>query len=216
MSLSDVWPLANLRVRLGEHLQLEVPDESALAELAGAAERIYTGPDPFSGQWADGTPQERAERVVLYNWKRRAEWTSSSWCLLFAVRYEGIVVGCQDLAADDFAVTREVRTASWLSLRHHGRGIGTAMRIAVLAFAFEHVNALSATSGAYIDNPASLRVSAKVGYREDGVNVVARRGERVVERRFRMDRADWPIRGSEVVVEGLDGCRDWFGAGVTS
>lgn len=85
------------------------------------------------------------------------------------------------------------------------------MRVAVLSVAFEHLDALSATSGAYEDNPASRRVSQKVGYGDDGVRVVVRRGRRVVERRFRLDRSRWTDRGDEVTVDGLDACRDWFG-----
>ena len=80
------------------------------------------------------------------------------------------------LGATDFAVTRGVETGSWLGLRHQGRGIGTEMRAAVLMFAFDHLGATRARSAAFFDNPASLRVSEKLGYRPDGTETVARRG----------------------------------------
>jgi RimJ/RimL family protein N-acetyltransferase len=61
--------------------------------------------------------------------------TPARWNVHFLVRFDGRVVGTQELAATDFAVTREVSTGSWLGLRHQGRGIGTEMRAAVLMFA---------------------------------------------------------------------------------
>ncbi len=50
------------------------------------------------------------------------------------------------------------------------------MRAAVLLFAFDHLGATHARSTAFVDNPASLRVSEKLGYRRDGTEAVARRG----------------------------------------
>ncbi|RIQ11088.1 hypothetical protein DY240_30075 [Jiangella rhizosphaerae] len=32
-------------------------------------------------------------------------------------------MGVQELEADDFAIQREVRSESWLGLRHQGRGV---------------------------------------------------------------------------------------------
>ena len=51
---------------------------------------------------------------------------------------------------------------------HQGRGIGTAMRQVMCAFVFDHLDAVEITSGAFTDNPASLAVSRKVGYVENG------------------------------------------------
>ena len=43
------------------------------------------------------------------------------------------------------------------------------MRRVMCAFVFDHLDAVQITSGAFTDNPASLAVSRKVGYRENGV-----------------------------------------------
>ena len=51
------------------------------------------------------------------------------------------------------------------------------MWAAVLLFAFDHLGARHARSAAFVDNPASLRVSEKLGYRRDGTEAVARRGQ---------------------------------------
>jgi RimJ/RimL family protein N-acetyltransferase len=49
-----------------------------------------------------------------------------------------------------------------------GRGIGTQMRQAICALMFDHLDAAEVTSGAFLDNPASLAVSRKVGYQPNG------------------------------------------------
>lgn len=63
----------------------------------------------------------------------------------------------------------------------------------------------AATSGAFEDNPQSRRVSEKLGYREVGTRTVAPRGTPVVERLYRLDRADWasPVAVELVGVEAV-------------
>lgn len=71
--------------------------------------------------------------------------------------------GVDTLAAKNFAICAEVNTGSWLGRTHHGQGIGTEMRAAVLELGFAHLGANSAVSGAFEDNqgsggmPAALR-----------------------------------------------------------
>ena len=72
-------------------------------------------------------------------------------------------------------MTRTGETGSWLGREFQGRGIGTAMRQVICAFAFDHLDAEEVTSGAFLDNPASLAVSRKVGYRPNGVRRLKRR-----------------------------------------
>jgi RimJ/RimL family protein N-acetyltransferase len=73
------------------------------------------------------------------------------------------------------------------------------MRAAVLLFAFDHLGAVRARSAAFVDNPASLRVSEKLGYRSDGTVTVARRGRPAVDVRLLLDREafrrpDWTLQ----------------------
>jgi len=63
-------------------------------------------------------------------------------------------------------VTRTTETGSWLARRFQGRGIGTAMRQIIAAFAFDHLDTRHVTSAAFSDNVASASVSRKVGYTE--------------------------------------------------
>jgi RimJ/RimL family protein N-acetyltransferase len=63
------------------------------------------------------------------------------------------------------------------------------MRQAMCALMFDHLEAEEITSGAFTDNPASLAVSRKVGYVENGVVRHQRRpGERTLMRKLVLHR----------------------------
>jgi RimJ/RimL family protein N-acetyltransferase len=85
------------------------------------------------------------------------------------------------------------------------------MRAAVLMFAFDHLGATHARSAAFVDNPASLRVSEKLGYRPDGTEIIARRGKLAEDVRLLLERdlfrrPDWAVK-----VEGLEACLPMLG-----
>ncbi|HOB05244.1 MAG TPA: GNAT family protein [Propionibacteriaceae bacterium] len=102
--------------------------------------------------------------------------TPTAWELELAVRVDGELVGIQSVATRDFAVTRTGETGSWVGTHHHGQGYGTRMRQAFAALCFDHLGFEEITSAAFADNPASLAVSRKVGYRPNGIDRKARRG----------------------------------------
>lgn len=86
------------------------------------------------------------------------------------------------------------------------------MRSAVVQFAFDHLKAARADSGAFTDNPQSPAVSRKLGYRPDGTAVLQRRpGERAVEQRLTLDRVSFVRPDWMVQVRGLPGCDSFFG-----
>ena len=62
--------------------------------------------------------------------------------------WDGEPAGVQELFADKYLVNRTTETGSWLARRFHGRGIGTAMRQVIAAFALDHLDAQYVTSGA--------------------------------------------------------------------
>lgn len=210
--LVDHWPLVGLSLRTTD-LELRWPSGEELAGLADIAADGVHDPSfmPFFVPWTDTSPAERASSVILHYWRQAGSWTPEAWALSFVVFKDGRPLGVQNLAAENFAVTKEVHTGSWLGQRFHGQGIGTQMRAAVLEFAFRGLGAETARSGAYEDNHASLGVSRKLGYRDDGVNRVVVQGKLRIERRLRMDRRDWnsPF---EVPIKGLQGCLSLFGA----
>lgn len=190
--LSDHWPLTALRLHTPD-LELGWPTDEELALLADVAAGGVHDPSfmPFYVPWTDASPKERARSVILHYWNRAGSFTVQAWRIGFVVFLDGRPIGVQNIHAEDFTVTREVHTGSWLGQRFHGRGYGTQMRAAVLAFAFAGLGAETARSGAYVDNHASLGVSRKLGYHDDGLNRRVVRGRLQVEQRLRIDRADW-------------------------
>ena len=208
------WPLFDLRLRT-PRIELHVPNLAELDELADvAAAGVHDAAVmPFAVPWTDTSPEDRARSTVQYAWRHWASWTPEDWTCSFAVVENGQVVGVQEMHARDFAITREVGTGSWLGRRFQGRGIGTQMRAAELALAFEGLDARWAVSGAFLDNPASLGVSRKFGYEPDGVRVRPRRGEVATEQRLRLSQETWAKhRFVPVQISGLDRCRAQFGA----
>jgi len=210
---SPYWPLSDLRLKTSR-LELRWPALRDLDELAALAEQGIHHPDtqPFAVAWTDAMPAERARSVLQYHWTQWGRWEPSDWTLDLVVDQTGVIVGTQGLSGHDFAVRREVSTGSWIGQKHQGQGIGTEMRAAVLYLAFECLGAESATSGAYEDNAASLAVSRKLGYSENGIERRVIRGKAAVVRRLRLDRATWraQIRPS-VEVDGLAPCLPLFG-----
>ncbi len=94
-----------------------------------------------------------------------------------------------------------------------GQGMGTEMRAAVLALAFDGLGAEFALSGAFVDNAASLAVSRKLGYADDGIERQVVRGRPNDTRRLRLDRASWQAhRTIEGTISGLESCLPFFGA----
>ena len=115
-------------------------------------------------------------QALQYWWSTRSGFAVDSWRLEFAVFADGQVVGFQGMGAVDFRKQRQVETGSWLGLAHQGRGFGKEMRAAIVAFAFDQLDAEWVTSTAYPDNVASNHVSLATGYEPDGIDIVLRRG----------------------------------------
>ncbi|MFD5678758.1 GNAT family N-acetyltransferase [Streptomyces bacillaris] len=207
------WPLRALRIRT-PRLELRLPDGELLDELAAVAAGGVHAPDrmPFLVPWTDGEPDEVGRATYQHVLGTVAGWTAQDWTLSLAVLHEGKVVGRQDVMGREFGVRREVLTGSWLGLPHQRQGIGTEMRAAALHLAFEGLGARYAVSDARTDNAGSLGVSRRLGYRPDGLQIQAIRGEAATLQRLRLDRSGWEKhRTVDVTVEGLDACRSDFG-----
>ena len=208
-----LWPLLDLRLSTGD-IVLRIPGE---AELAAFNDVITAGihpPDemPFAIPWTI-VPSPQRERDSYQWWmSTRANWSVGSWDLGLGVWVAGEPAGFQDLIGRDFPALRTVRSGSWLGSRFQGRGVGKLMRQAALSLAFDHLGAQVAESEAFLDNPASNRVSLAVGYNANGYGQLAPQGVARTTQRFRMTLEDW--RGQarpEVTVEGLEPCLGLFG-----
>ncbi|WP_129339531.1 GNAT family N-acetyltransferase [Cellulomonas endophytica] len=210
--LAALWPPAGLRLRSGD-LELRWPDDALLLEVAALAGRGIHDPGamPFTVPWTRGTPEEVARSVLRYQWAQRAAVEPASWTLELVVLRDGVPVGLQGVSARDFPVLRTAVSGSWLGREHQGRGTGSRMRVLVLHLLFEGLGARAATTDAFADNPASLGVTRRLGYRPDGVQDLVRDGAPARSLRFRLDRAGWEARPAalrpEVATEGVEALR---------
>lgn len=213
-----LWPLYDLRLttrdpNLGE-LLLRLPEEAELPAFVDLASRGIHPSDemPFSIPWTDLPSPQRERSSYQFYMGTRATWSVASWVLTLGLWVNGEPAGFQDLRAQDFPKFRTVATGSWLGREFQGRGIGRLMRQMVLALAFDNLGAEVAETEAFLDNPASNRVSLAVGYRPNGFGRLPRRDGIAEAQRFRMTLEDWRSRRRPIVtVEGLDGCREMFG-----
>ena len=80
--LRDLWPTYRLRITT-RGLQLRLPDDGELAELAALAGRGVHPPteQPFLTPWTDGTAEDRAHFVRREHWSQLSGWSVDSWRL---------------------------------------------------------------------------------------------------------------------------------------
>jgi RimJ/RimL family protein N-acetyltransferase len=212
-ALTRHWPVFGLRLATPRLILRPVTDDD-LAELVDLALAGIHDPAsmPFLEPWTDAPREQLVIDTLRYYWRSRAASRPDDWSVHFTVRSKGALVGIQELTGEHFAVTATVGTGSWLGLAHQGQGFGTEMRCAIVDFAFDHLKATRAESVAFVDNPASLAVSAKVGYRPNGDAVQQRRpGERAVEQRLVVTPETFRRPPWAVQVAGFDACKAAFG-----
>jgi len=189
--LAAIWPPFGLRLTCGPLVMRPMRDSDFPEVLAVAHAGIHD-PDamPFSFPWTDPKGTEFEREFLRFHWGQRARLKPEHWSLELGVWHEGRFVGVQGVDTHDFSVTRTGETGSWLGQEFHGRGIGTLMRQAICVLCFDHLGFEEITSGAFADNPASLAVSRKVGYRPNGETRVARKGELAINRGLVLSPAD--------------------------
>ena len=197
-------PLLALRITAGAVELRGVTDDLIipLAELASAG---IHDPDfmPFYTPWSRTPPEEMPRSMGQYHWGRRAGFSVGDWVADFAVFYHGEPVGSQGISTHDYLITRTGETGSWLSRRYQGKGIGTAMRQVICAFAFDCLDAEQITSSAYADNPASLAVSRKCGYTPNGHELKSRMGKVVTLQHVVLEPANLVRYEHGLTVQGL-------------
>ena len=182
----QLWAPFALRVRCGPIELRAITDE----DIPSLVDLVLAGlhdPQqmPFAQPWTDAPPDQLPRHTAAYYWSTRASFSPQEWTLDLAVRVDGELVGVQGVYTKDYLVVRSGTTGSWLARRFQGQGIGTAMRQAICALLFDHLEAEEVTSDAFVDNPASLAVSRKVGYVDNGTFRLQRRpGELALNRKL--------------------------------
>jgi RimJ/RimL family protein N-acetyltransferase len=208
-SVADLFPPLGLTIEAGPLVMRGISDE-ILPELCDLAVRGIHDPAamPFYFPWTDAPLDQLARNTAAFHWRSRASFGPAEWGLHLAVFHEGRLVGTQGLDAADYLVTRTAETGSWLGREFQGLGIGTAMRQAICAFAFDHLDAAAITSGAFLDNPSSLGVSRKVGYQPNGIRRLKRReGELALNQALVLTPSDLVRGPHELHVTGLEALR---------
>jgi RimJ/RimL family protein N-acetyltransferase len=205
-TLVDLFPPFGLHVQAGP-LELRGLSDELILEVSDLAERGIHHPDemPFYFPWTAAPLGALARNTAAYHWGKRSAFSPDDFCLDLAVLLDGRVIGVQGVAAKHFPVTRTGETGSWL---------GTAMRRAMCELLFDHLGFEEITSAAFLDNPASLAVSRKVGYRPTAVSRIKRReGELALNQGLVLTPADL-VRDTEPIrVTGAEAVRAFIGLG---
>lgn len=194
------WPLHGLTLRTPDVVLRGMTEADAVA-----LERVFP-PDVGT----DPALPDLGHPVLQSYWRAAGKWSVTDWDLPFAVEHRGELVGVQGLEGKDFSVLQTVDSYSWLVDPARGKGLGTQMRAAVLTLAFGRLGAVRAVSEAFETNVASLGVSWRLGYVDNGIDL-HREGEAVVRmQRLRLDARDW-IPPFPVEVTGLEPCLPLMG-----
>lgn len=204
------WPLFGIRLRCGPVRLRPVTDDDLprLTSIFPDDVDQDPGAERFPGLSGD---RDRRRLLAQGVWRARGTWSPASWCLDLLVETDGEPVGLQTLEGEDFPRLRTVDTASWLTPAERGRGLGVAMRTAVLGLAFDHLGAEAAVSSAVVDNRASLGVSRHLGYTDNGVSRIITGAGPADLQHLRLTRDGWRAGGHDVTVTGLAECLPWFG-----
>jgi len=197
-------PLLGLRIAAGP-VELRGVTDDLLGPLAELAIKGVHDPDymPFFVPWSVAPAEEMPRNMAQFHWGQRAAFSPEKWSIDLAVFHDGQLVGSQGFGTRDFLVTRIGETGSWLGREFHGRGIGTAMRKVICAFLFDHLGAEYITSSAYSDNPASLGVSRKCGYRDNGMTILKRNDQPATLQRLILEPGNLVRYQHDLTVEGL-------------
>lgn len=211
-TIGQVFPVLDLRVTAGD-LELRGITDDDLVTLGELAVRGIHSPDrmPFSFPWTDVPADELPLAFAQYHWRTRADFAPAGWVLNLGVWSRGELVGVQGVTTRNFVVRRTGETGSWLGAEHQGRGLGTTMRQVMCVLLLDHLGFTEVTSGAFVDNPASLAVSRKVGYRPNGIERYERRGELVEMTMLALRPADLVRPDVAVEVTGAERVRRLIG-----
>ena len=214
--LTQMWPLFGLRI-LHPRVTLRLLDDREVAALAASAVGRVIAPEHahHMGPWTQRPSPEFEREALKHQWHNRATWTASSWNLTLGVfpADENRPVGYMSAHADDFPLVRSATTGSWLLPERRGGGLGTAAREAILHLLFDGLGACEARSDAIPQNDASMGVSRRLGYQEDGtIRKVSGDGQAHTLTRLLLLRAEWERRRrDDIALVGVDDALPLFG-----
>ncbi|MGH3640795.1 MAG: GNAT family N-acetyltransferase [Mycobacterium sp.] len=209
-----IWPVFDLLVST-PRLSLRYVTDDLAGQLADLAARGIHDPDtmPFSEPWTDVPPPELQRNAVRYFWRCRADTTSEHWTLNLAVHdRDGTLLGVCTLNAEGFPISRTATTGSWIGRQFQGHGLGQEMRQAALHLIFAGLDGETATTRAWHDNIASLRVTRSLPYTQQGAIEEQRRDRPDTMLAFAMTRQQWQnIHRTDIQLAGVGPVRELLG-----
>ena len=203
--MNDIWPVAGVRILCGA-VVLRAATEADVVALAAVLPDDYEL-DPS----VPAAP--RPLHLLRTYWRDQTRWRQDSWTLHLVASYDGRPVGMQTMEGERFAEERTIDSSSWVAADDRGRGLGRAMRTAMLTLAFDGLGAHLAVTSAWSDNAASLRVSESIGYVFDRVERHPRGADEGELVHLHLDAAGWraaPRPHANLV--GVAAARPAFGA----
>lgn len=208
---AEYWPPFGLTL-ITPRLELRpIRDGDIPAAVEAALSGVHEpGRNPFSNPWTEAPPSELGANMAQWYWRCRGGMSPQDWTLLLGIWHDDEFVGCQDIAAKDFAALKTVGTGSWLRQSRQGRGLGKEMRAAVALYAFDYLGAEVAESEAAAWNQQSLGVSRSLGYELNGVTRASWGGKTQEVQKVRLTpatfkRPDWnlQVKGHEATAKYL-------------
>lgn len=213
--LSEIYPPFGLRITCGDLVLRGITDADIMPLVEVARRGVHDKDEehnPLGFDWTAAPPQYLAINYAKWAWGQRVHFTVDSWILALLVEHRGRVVGVQEGKGEKFRETRTISTGSWLGQEFQGQGIGTLMRQVYCAFAFDHLDATLLTSAAFTDNPASHRVSQKLGYRAVTERQAPRGTRSMSDEIVYHVTAETLVRpAADLVVEGMEPLRRYLG-----
>ncbi|AMO07985.1 MULTISPECIES: GNAT family N-acetyltransferase [Mycobacteriaceae] len=188
-------PATQLRIDVGD-VSLVVPTDAQLAVLARQAATpgaVLPENQTHYVKWIDGRSPEVIEQQRIDRVRTNRDLTTGpGWTLDLAIVVGGRPVGLQSLSGfEQWPQRRVVGTTSWLITPYQRRGLGTAARAGVLELAFANLRAEKARSWALEENVASTTVSARLGYRLVGAEVIVEHGRQLTEKVYELCAEEW-------------------------
>ena len=222
LTLEEIFPPFGLRISCGPVTLRVLRDDDLpeVVELVRGGIQAPGLPMPFLLAWhqdpfAPGTPDGFPTTSLAWWWTQRATFSPEEWRLALVVRRDGVIVGMQDLHAQNFAQTRQVMTGSWLGRAYQGMGTGTLMRQLAVGLAFDELGATQCESGYIEGNHASAAVSRKVGYVDNGRRRIIQQTQQgkvgVDEQRVVVTPPTYVRPAEPVSVEGAESLRRFLG-----
>ncbi len=107
-------------------------------------------------------PYRRTDAEAYVAFTERA--AASRRSLILAITRGGVAIGVVSIDA----IPARNRLGYWLAQGHWGRGYGSEAVAATIAYALEVLGVRLVRAGVFVDNPASLRIVRKLGFRVIG------------------------------------------------